>query len=213
MCNSAARAIIPGVLAAVVLCTIGLPFAAAQEAGKEAARVDFIRGIDLETVRLIAVQHEGRFKTLDTLAREMISRISGRKPLTVAVEGAKPLEQDPLFTFLDVVFQPDAYHERPLIFVKKLPIRKRLVAAAEAGGVDKATLDTLLKDGRLSLSFLMTPQVRTELEELRRDVIRTSRDTDALVGAALMTRDGRLAENMRIVPPPGATSIQDGQVA
>ena len=56
----------------------------------------FAQKLDLEKARLIAVQNDGRLKTLDTLARETVKMITGSANFTVAGPGDKKIKQDPV---------------------------------------------------------------------------------------------------------------------
>ena len=58
-----------------------IPFALPtnEPTGTPAQKRDFARALDLDPLRALAVGHNGRVKILDTLARESISSITGRK--------------------------------------------------------------------------------------------------------------------------------------
>src|SRR5262245_52918824 len=64
------------------------------------AKIALAKALDLEPLRTLAVQHDGRVKILDTLARETVSRICGRKTYQdfIPVEGHKvrKVSYDPL---------------------------------------------------------------------------------------------------------------------
>lgn len=96
--------------------------------------------VDLEPLRTLAVQHDGRVKILDTLARETVSRICGRKNYQdfIAQPGGgrggggapKVISYDPIFTLLDVMIDPAYYVNKPLIHVEYLPLREAYLDAA-----------------------------------------------------------------------------------
>lgn len=108
----------------------------------------FASKVDLEPLRNLAVFHNGRIKILDTLARESVSTISGRRNYfdVVVDEGSsskgsvspdqllpgKPrkLTYDPLFTLMDLMIDPGYYADKPLIHVEYLPLRRALVERA-----------------------------------------------------------------------------------
>ncbi|GMU19928.1 MAG: hypothetical protein AMXMBFR13_00320 [Phycisphaerae bacterium] len=169
----------------------------------------FMNAVDLERFRLAAVQHDGRFKTFDTLARGMIRHITGGSELQrdLAKEGVT-VEQDAAFTYLDLIFNPHGYHDVRLIYVKKKPVREALTRAA-FGKVDKATLNAILKDGRVSLSFLNLPEVKAKLDQMSRDVMTTSKDVEALDNARALADPRTLKRLMRMIPPPQARSQND----
>ncbi len=90
----------------------------------------FAKQVDLSPLRDLAVYHSSRVKILDTLARETIKQIVGRKDFVdFAVDPAHPtvarnVHYDPLFTFLDMVIDPGYYIDRPLVHVEYLPLRE-----------------------------------------------------------------------------------------
>jgi cytochrome c-type biogenesis protein CcsB len=111
--------------------------------------------VDLEQLRTLAVLHEGRVKILDTLARETVQRIAGRKnyfDLEPAGSGdkARKIHYDPLFTFMDLMIDPVYYLDKPLVHVEYLPLRRAFVEAAYPE--DKARQERWLKLTRLAPS-------------------------------------------------------------
>lgn len=92
-----------------------------------------VAGLDLEPLRKLAVQHDGRVKILDTLARETVLRITGHKTyqdiVTSPDGGEARLSYDPLFTFLDLLIDPSYYVQKPLVHVEYLPLRKEFLEA------------------------------------------------------------------------------------
>ncbi len=97
-------------------------------------KIEFASKVDLSPLRGVAVFHNGRVKILDSLARETVGEIAGRKRYfdTVMVEGGKPRNEsyDPLFTWLDLVIDPAYYLDRPLIHINYLPLRREFLDAA-----------------------------------------------------------------------------------
>lgn len=107
--------------------------------------------VDLGPLRDLAVFHDGRVKIIDTLARETVREIAGRRDYVEAAPGAegKPVAVhfDPLFTFMDLVIDPWYYADKPLVGIEYLPLRRALL---EAEFRDEAELDRWLKSGRVS---------------------------------------------------------------
>ncbi|MBX3360488.1 MAG: cytochrome c biogenesis protein CcsA [Phycisphaeraceae bacterium] len=105
-----------------------------------ARKLDLAAKVDLEPLRGLAVFHNGRVKILDTLARETVSAVAGRKNYfdTIYATDAdsasksKPANKsyDPLFTWLDLVIDPAYYLDRPLIHINYLPLRRAFLEAA-----------------------------------------------------------------------------------
>ncbi len=195
MCKRILALVLPAALA-------GGSFARAAEPG-----ADLAAKVNLDRVRLIALQNDGRFKTFDTMAREIIKEITGRAFFERQTP-AGVVKQDPVFTYLDMMFNPQGYRETGVIYVKKKPIRESLVRAA-GDGIDEATRTRILKTGLVSISFLQMPSVRTKLIDLRSDVMKGAKDVDMLITAASLTQPNELMGLMRVIPPPGGTDRQD----
>jgi cytochrome c-type biogenesis protein CcsB len=109
--------------------------------------------VDLDPLRTLAVLHDGRVKILDTLGRETVQRIAGRKnyfDLEPAADGqrSRKLYYDPLFTLLDLMIDPAYYLDKPLVHVEYLPLRRAFMEAAYPE--DKATRERWLKLTRLA---------------------------------------------------------------
>jgi cytochrome c-type biogenesis protein CcsB len=115
-------------------------------------KANFAREVNLEPLRALAVFHNGRVKVLDTLARETIVKITGKRQFKEDVDvpvgrtgGAKKVSYDPLFTFLDLVIDPAYYIHKPIIGIDYLPLRQKLLEAAYPK--DDATRERQLKSG------------------------------------------------------------------
>ncbi|MBL8763103.1 MAG: cytochrome c biogenesis protein CcsA [Phycisphaerae bacterium] len=124
------------------------PFDAAGKHG-------FARGLDLSPLRDLAVFHDGRVKILDTLARETVRKITGRKDYFDAgpgkgfMGGPEKWSYEPLFTFLDLIIDPSYYDRRPLMAVNYLPLREAML---EAAGIDAGEQERYKRLGRLTPS-------------------------------------------------------------
>lgn len=122
----------------------------------DAAKVEFAKGVDLSPLRDIAVFHSGRVKIMDTLAREMVGKVTDmrgfhtylRTPKSDGGETIKDVKHDPLFTLLDIVIDPGFYFDKPLIGVGYLPMREAILS--EEFGEDTASIDRWKRVGRVS---------------------------------------------------------------
>lgn len=93
----------------------------------------FADAVDVSPLRDLAVFHNGRVKILDTLARETVSSLMGRRDfmdfkIIVNDKGEQKADKhryDPLFTMLDLAVDPGYYLDKPLIHVNYLPLRER----------------------------------------------------------------------------------------
>jgi cytochrome c-type biogenesis protein CcsB len=123
------------------------------------AKSEFAAKVDLAPLRDLAVLHSGRVKVMDTLAGETVRGLTGRRTYQdfLKPEGATPAEEarrvkvvnyDPLFTLLDLAIDPRYYHDKALLTVDYLPLRKELLRAAFPG--DDAARERWLKVGRIT---------------------------------------------------------------
>lgn len=93
----------------------------------------FSRQVDVAPLRDLALYHQGRIKILDTMSRETIQLIMGRRDYQDFVVDpkdtrvAQKLKYDPLFTFMDLVIDPGYYVDRPLVHVEFLPLREAVL--------------------------------------------------------------------------------------
>ncbi len=164
---------------------------------RDAARAEspsFAQQVDLSRIRLIAVQHDGRVKPFDTLAREIVQHITG---------GSVFDGQDPVFTYLDLMLNPTAYARRNLIYVGKARVREHLIRAAE-GQLAEADTARIRRTRRVSPAVLALPAVQQAIEELERDMMTTARDANLLRSAQALADDGVLRSELRVIPVPGA---------
>lgn len=98
-------------LISVVLTMAGAPAA-------DRLPVDF----DLETVRALTVQHDGRWPPLDTLARDLVESVTGEE----YVQG-----KDPVLLLLAWTFEPQVWKEEPLIPIPNAELRAELQLSAD----------------------------------------------------------------------------------
>lgn len=187
-------------LAALVVVTLGAAGAASQAAS------DFHTRLDLIEIRLAAVQNDGRVKTFDSLAREMLKLVDASGRL---------IGDDASFAYLDLVFNAEAYADRNIIYIKKPAFRRmitsRLREASRHGAavdpLDESELRRIETEGTVSRRFLDRPDVRGILAELDRDVMRTAKEVDKLLSARNLT-DATVLENLlRVIPPPAGENL------
>ena len=81
------------------------------------------RSLDLEVVRAITVQHDGRWPPLDTLARDVVESVTGR---------ADYLGRDPVLWLLAWTFEPEAWMQEPLVPIRNAHLRAELGLPADA---------------------------------------------------------------------------------
>jgi ABC-type transport system involved in cytochrome c biogenesis permease subunit len=79
-------------------------------------------GADLRPLRDMPVQHDGRWPPMDTLARDMVSSVTGSQIHQ---------EQDPLLLLLSWTFEPQAWLNVPLVKVSNANLRELLELPAD----------------------------------------------------------------------------------
>ncbi len=115
----------------------------------------FAKEVDLTPLRDLAVYHSGRIKILDSLARETIADIVGRKDYyDIKPDSTLRLRYDALFTYLDLIIDPAYYNDKPLIAVTYLPLRTRLIDAAFPGESKADVRETWNRLGRLTPAMM-----------------------------------------------------------
>ncbi|HYE63023.1 MAG TPA: cytochrome c biogenesis protein CcsA [Phycisphaerales bacterium] len=129
-------------------------------------KAEFAAKVDLESLRDLAVLHNGRVKVLDTLARETVFKLTGKRRFVerpAAINTASPgpggaptvgqvifekVKYDPLFTLLDLSIDPQYYVDKPIIGIDYLNLRRELLEAAFPGDEEKVKHE--LKAGGVS---------------------------------------------------------------
>jgi ABC-type transport system involved in cytochrome c biogenesis permease subunit len=105
------------IAAGLLVCSAGCRPEAPYQASQAAAGLD--RQIKWRDARLIVVQEAGRYKTLEALARELFTTMTGREHLRAL---------SPMASLLEWLFHRDAYADTPLIKVREAGLRVALTA-------------------------------------------------------------------------------------
>ncbi len=120
-------------------------------------KVAFARALNLEPLRAIGVFHNGRVKILDTLARETVKAVAGRRTFIdflhssgAAGETVTDYHYDPLFTMLDLVIDPSYYLDKPLLAVGYLPLRRAFVESTFPGKENEQLQERWMKLTRIT---------------------------------------------------------------
>ena len=194
-------------------CTLGRPFARASAmmlllaaalaifvaAPARAEDVPFHKQVDLTPLDKVAVFTDGRLKSFGSYANTQMQFISGPR---------KVAGQSPDFTYFDLLFRPDAYAKADVIYVKNREVRARIVQAAGADAQFPASepdweqhLRAFESTGLVSEQILQIPGVRTELQAMEGDLIRTAKDMDMIKGALSVKDPAFLLGSLRVIPP------------
>jgi cytochrome c-type biogenesis protein CcsB len=185
-------------------------------------KLAFSKAVNLEPLRDVAVGHNARVKILDTLAREVVGALTGRKdyfdvaPRLRQAEGTSEggsdygvmgggelrYHYDPLFTLLDLVIDPSYYQQRPLIHVNYLPLRELILEAALPGEANAAERERLKRLGRLSPvmvagAFDAVAERSTDSEAMQKAVNQLHEDVQLFALAA---------QTLNLIPPSDAAS-------
>ncbi|MBC7782384.1 MAG: cytochrome c biogenesis protein CcsA [Burkholderiales bacterium] len=133
----------------IILATLTALVSSARAAGADS----FSKQINIDPIRYMSLQDKQTIKTFDTYAREAMFHITGRSTL----DG-----ESATFTVLDMVFNPRAYAERNLIYIRNKPFR------ADFGSlsfIDAAEKQRILKEGQISLKFWFDPHTQQAMEK------------------------------------------------
>lgn len=130
------------------------------------AKEKFAREVNISLVRDLAVFHSGRVKVLDTLARETVADITGRKDYFDLVregggEGGterwRKVKYDPVFTLLDMALDRGYYDDKALIGSGYLPVRVAFLDLVFKGEANADKHESYKRLGRLYPSWVRRP--------------------------------------------------------
>jgi len=125
-----------------------------QVAMTPAAKLAFAASLDLSMWEAVPVFHNGRVKVLGTLARETVSRLTGRKNYReLPDEAGKEAAFSPLFTFFDLLIDPEYYLDKPIIGIDYLPLRRAILEAEFPQ--DERSIQRWLMSGRVTPSMVV----------------------------------------------------------
>jgi cytochrome c-type biogenesis protein CcsB len=158
-------------------------------------------GVDLTPLDRTAVYTQGRVKSFDSFAKDVVGEISGSK---------RYMDRPADFMYVDLMLRPMSYADADVVLVKKAPMRQRIAAVLRGDGAELGALsspgderlDRFLADGLISPRLLADPRVRRVFDDWRRDLIRTARPAQDIEQAVTLMEPGRLQNALRIVPPP-----------
>ena len=142
---------------------------------------------NLEAVRRLPIQHNGRVKPFDSFARETLDQLTG---------SPRWKRQDPVGTVLSIVAEPDRWREEPLLSVPFGPLREALGLGRKTTHVSYSALISTRKLMRM-LPVIVEKQQRGEKLTMLENETMELFDR-FVVFSNLVKRDLRL-----IPPPPG----------
>jgi cytochrome c-type biogenesis protein CcsB len=141
---------------------------------------------DLDAIRRLPVQHDGRIMPLDTLARETVHKVTGQRSL----EGDDPVE-----TFLSWVLNPQGASTQPSVALGS-------AALAQAAGLPPARLASFQQlAGNPNLAQLLAQARQAEEQGMPRQGVLP--EAEKLLERALLLQSTYSGELLHPIPPPG----------
>jgi len=165
----------------------------------------FAQAVDLTAIESIAVHTEGRLNSFASHARTMMQYVSGPHKIN---------GQSPSFTYLDMMFRPDHYHDEDVIYVKNKVVRGRLADALRAASNTPddpevtSSLDAFVTKGLIAPSVVQLPVIQAELEVLSSDLVRTAGEVQKIDSALSVTNPQTLFGTLAVIPPQGDDVMQ-----
>ena len=156
----------------------------------------FHEQVDLEPIGGLAVHVQGRIKSFGSHANAMMNAVSGPR----SING-----QSPAFTYLDMLFRPEAYEDADCVYVKNKLVRNTVADAVVAANPDlEARMSSFRDSGLVSPLILDRPEAAALLRRMESDLIRTAKQTDAIKSARAVMSPAFLLDRLRVIPPePG----------
>ncbi len=157
----------------------------------------FSKSLDLSPLHRVAVQADGRLRSFESHARTFMGFVTGPREIGGQSHG---------FTYLDLLFRPEEYTDRAIVFVKNKGVRAQILQTLLAGGRLDAQSSAIIRDtGLFAPKLFHDPAVVALLQKLGQDLIRTAKPVDAIQTALGVSNSMVLEQNLRFVPPRAAT--------
>lgn len=158
----------------------------------------FAKEVDLSPLAASAIHARGRLKSFHSFADMMVRAIAGPHDL---------FGQTPDFTYFDLMLRPERYADEEIVFVKNKGVRAQLAQALrQRADYPPERIASFMRVGMLSPTVITTdPQVRLTLARMGRDAMRTAKFVDQLNNALAARTPAVLKDNLRLLPPPGAS--------
>lgn len=191
-----------------MLRVVLVAFVALASSGVAVARDDspapdtsFASRVDLTPFGRIAVQGEGRVKSLGSHANSMMHFVSGPRKIA---------DQDPLFTYIDLLLRPTAYADADIVYVKNRQVREQIASALEKGlnKVDPAIqerMDAFRATGLTSVTYLRSEVLGPLFRTLEADLIRSAKQMDQIQSALTVADPRFLLTKLQLIPPPSGS--------
>lgn len=140
------------------------------------ARADaFLDQVDLAPIRAMSLQHNQTVKTFDTYSRDFLLFINANKTKFDAPSASAVV--------LDIMFNPASYAGKNIIYIRNKPFREDFKTL---DFIPAAEQERILKEGTVSYSFWMSPQVQTAMASLMAKATVKARAINEIQNQALM---------------------------
>jgi cytochrome c-type biogenesis protein CcsB len=154
---------------------------------------EFAEQVDLRPLHAIAVQADGRLRSFESHAKTYMGYVSGPRRIDGHSFG---------FTYLDLMFRPEVYADKDVIYVKNKQVRAQILAALK----DHALLtpsrrEAIMDSGLIARGLLAEPAAAALLRRLGEDLIRTAKVVDSIQSAITVSQGNVLEELLRLIPP------------
>lgn len=151
----------------------------------------FASRVDTSRFRKLAVFDGGRAKIIDTLGREQLETIYGKprwKDTWTEGSEEKSLKYDPVFTYLDLIFNKEYYADKAIIYVEVLDLREAMLV-----GLSRTEQEMWKVRGRLTPERLGKPEVSEAIADREKNVLMSKAISQVRSAVMAFTRpDARL---------------------
>jgi hypothetical protein len=161
---------------------------------------DFARQVDLTAFNAVAVHTQGRLKSYESFVRGLMKDITGSRQINGQTHG---------FTYFDMMLRPESYTTVPVIYVKKKPMRRQLAEvllnSPDAASVSQleARMDEFIDSGLIEPRLLFVPDAMKQVRTWSQNLVTTAKFANMIDGAMSLSDPRVLAQQFRVVPPPG----------
>ena len=155
---------------------------------------EFASQVQLDPLFQTAVQADGRLRSFESHAKTFMALVTGPRQ----IHG-----HSNAFTYLDLMFRPEAYVDVDVIYVKHKEVRSQILKTlADHPEMTPQRSDAIEKSGLFAQKFLDHPPVVALLQRLGQDLIRTSKAVDSIQSALAVADPRVLEEQLRLIAPP-----------
>lgn len=158
----------------------------------QAAAPDFAARVDLSPLHTVAVQADGRLRSFESHAAAYMRYVTGPRRVD---------EQSHGFTYLDLLFAPETYRTRDIIYVKNKLILIQVLDILERGGrITPDRRKEIEKRRLISPDLMSVPEVEALLVQLESDLVRTAKPVQQIRTALAVASPRILGAELRLIP-------------